>query len=153
VSGSETSDGKVRVYRMRTSQRVVCLVLVAVGIFFTFAFWRGVLIGEREANFFELFGPVVYLLITAIFTIRAYKNAVLLTADSIELRGLSGRRALPIGKIRGLRRYLSKGDGESPDIWHIVLVRDDDRYNKLDIEELYNFDDVFYGWFKTLPDR
>jgi hypothetical protein len=37
-------------------------------------------------------------------------------------------------------------------VWHLVLEPNDDRCVKLNIEELYRFDDFFYKWFNELPD-
>jgi hypothetical protein len=46
----------------------------------------------------------------------------------------------------------SRGDTNSPDVWHLVLESDDDRYPRIDLEELYRFDEPFYRWFNALPD-
>jgi hypothetical protein len=94
----------------------------------------------------------VFLVFAALITFRGFRNSVLLSDQVIELRGLSGTRALPLDKIRGRRRYLSRGDEDSPDVWHLVFEPNDDRFAKLDIEKLYRFDDRFYSWFTSLPD-
>ena len=141
-----------RVYRMRSSQRIVTIVLLIFGLFFSIAIWGGVLSGTREPRFFEMMFPLVFSLAATLFAIRAFRNSVCLSDEAIELRGLSGRRALPLDKIKGRRRYLSKGDDESPDVWHLVFEPNDDRFPKLDIEELYRFDGRFYAWYNSLPD-
>lgn len=141
-----------RVYRMRSSQRVIAIILLVAGLFFLVGFWGSVLSGARDAKFFELMVPMLFLLLAVFFTVRAFRNSVRLSDQVIELRSLRGTRTLPLDKIKGRRRYLSRGDGESPDVWHLVLESNDDRYPKLDIEELYRFDDRFYIWLSSLPD-
>lgn len=133
------------VYRMKSSQRVVAIVLVVAGLLLLVAFWGGVLSGLRDAKFVELMFPVLFLLLAAFFTVRAFRNSVRPSDQVIELRGLSGTNTLPLDKIKGRRRYLSKGNDESPDVWHIVIESNDDRFPKLDIEELYRFEDAFYA--------
>lgn len=141
-----------RVYRMRSSQRVITIILLVAGIVFTSAIWAGTLTGQRDPKFFELFFPVVYSLFAAVMMVRAFRNAVLLSSTSIELRTLRGSRQLSFDQIKGRRRYLDRGGDESPNIWHLVIESNDDRFPKLDIEELYRFDETFYAWSKALPD-
>jgi hypothetical protein len=137
---------------MKSGQRLVGIVMLAAGLFFGIAIWGGVLTGARDTNFLELMFPILFSLMAGMFTFRAFRNSVRLTEKSIELCGLSGNTALPFDKIRGRRRYLDKGDENSPSVWHRVLEPNDDRFKKIDIEELYRFDDLFYQWFHTLPD-
>jgi hypothetical protein len=151
VKGDSMSAAR-RVYRMRSSQRIVTMVILIVGLFFAVGIWGGVLSGIREPRLFEMMAPVVFSLVAALFAIRAFRNSVCFSEQAIELRGLLGTRILPLDKIKGRRRYLSEGDEGSPDVWHLVLEPNDDRFPKLDIEELYKFDDSFYRWFTSLPD-
>ena len=132
-----------RVYRMRTSQRIVGIVLTAAGLFFFIAIWGGVLFYRREPKFLEMMLPVIFLTLAVFTTIPAFCNSVLLSDQRIELRSFSGTNTLPLDKIRGRRRYLGKGHGKSPSIWHLVIESNDDRFPKIDIEELYKFDDEF----------
>jgi hypothetical protein len=141
-----------RVYRMRSSQRVVAIVLLVVGLLFSVAIWVPVLSGRRDPKFLKMMFPILFLTAAALFTIRAFRSLIRLSDEAIELHGFSGARILPLDKIRGRRRYLSRGDEDSPDVWHLVLESNDDRFPKLDIEELYRFDDKFYAWFTSLPD-
>lgn len=141
-----------RVYRMRSSERIVTIVLLVLGLFFSVAIWRGVLSGIREPRFFEMMAPVAFSLAAALFALRAFRNSVCLSERAIELRALSGTRTLPLDKIKGRRRYRDKGDDVSPGVWHLVLEPKDNSFPKLDIEELYQFDSRFYAWFDSLPD-
>lgn len=141
-----------RVYRMRSSQRVIAILLLIVGLILLLSTWGAVLSGRQDAKFLEMMFPIVFLIGAAFFTIRDFHNSVRLSVQAIELRGLSGTRSLPLDKIKGRRRYLCKGDENSPDVWHLVLEPNDDRYSKLDIEELYRFDNEFYERFNSLTD-
>lgn len=140
-----------RVYTMRSSQRIVAIVLAAVALVVVVAVWYAVLSDRQKPDFFAMIFPVVFLLFTVGYTIRTFHNSFLLSAQQIELRGLRGTRTLPLNKIRGRRRYIdSRGEG-SP-VPHLVIESNDDLFPKLDIEELYRFDDEFYAWFNALPD-
>jgi hypothetical protein len=144
--------GTTRIYRMKSSQRIVSIVLVLVGLLFTVGIWGSVLTGTRGPKLLEMMFAILFSLAAAIFTLRSFRNAVRFTEDTIELQSLSGTRVLPLNKIKGRRRYLSRGDMNSPDVRHLVLEPNDDRYPKLDLEELYRFDEIFYIWFNALPD-
>jgi hypothetical protein len=144
--------GTNRIYRMKTSQRVVSIVLLVVGLLSTVGIWWSELTGAREPKFLEMMFPIVISLLTAVFTLRSFQNTVRLSEDALEFRGLSGTRVLPLNKIKGRRRYLCRGDEDSPSVWHLVFEPNDDRYTKIDLEELYLFDETFYTWFNALPD-
>jgi hypothetical protein len=139
-------------YRMKSSERFVAVVLLSVGLLFTTGIWGAVLTGARDPKFLEMMFPIGFSLVAAIFTWRAFRNSVRFSDHAVELRSLSGVYVLPLDKIKGRRRYLNRGDENSPDVWHLVLEANDDRYPKLDIEELYRFDELFYTWFNALPD-
>jgi hypothetical protein len=139
-------------YRMKSSQRAICITLCVAGLFILLVFWGGVLTGRREPKILEMMFPVVYLVFAGTMTIRSYRNQVALSESAVELRSLQCDNILPLDKIKGRRRYFSPGDDVAPGIWHLVLESNDDRYPKLDIEELYRFDDAFYQWFNQLTD-
>jgi len=137
---------------MNTSQRVFTLIFSGFAAVALVAVWYEVLSGNSEPNFIAMFVPVVLVIAGVVFTIRAFRNSVRLSDKSIELKSIAGNRALPLDKIKGRRRYLDKGDEESPSVWHLVLESNDDRFPGLDIQETYRFDDIFYHWFNSLPD-
>jgi hypothetical protein len=145
--------GAIRTYRMRSSHRAFCIVLLAVGAFFLAAFWGGAISGTREATFLELLFPIGFLLLGGYLTARAFKNVITLSQTGIELRTLFDRSALPFDKIGGRRRYLDRGGEDTPSIWHLKLEPNDDRFPSVDFEETYyQLDDSFYAWFRALPD-
>lgn len=141
-----------RIYRMKSSQRIGSVILLLFGLVFTSGVWGSILFGSREPKLLDMMFPIAYSLVAAIFTWRSFKNRVRLSKETVELHSLSGTRVLPISSIKCRRRYLSRGDTNSPDVWHLVLESEDDRYPKIDLEELYRFDEQFYRWFNALPD-
>jgi hypothetical protein len=137
---------------MKSSQRVVAIVLFLGGLFFMFVIWGAVFSGARGANFVEMMFPIAFSLFAGFFVIRSLRNRVRVSDRAVELHGLSGSRILPIERIKGRRRYFDPGDENSAGVWHVVFESNDDRHPKIDIEEVYNFDVAFYTWFKSLPD-
>jgi hypothetical protein len=149
---TDDMNGTNRTYRMKSSQRFVAVVLLLFGLLLTAGIWGAVLTGARDPKLLEMMFPIGFSLVAAVFTWRAFRNTVRFSDHTVELRSLSGMSVLPLDKIKGRRRYVSRGDENSPDVWHLVLEPNDDRYPKLDIEELYRFDELFYTWFNALPD-
>ena len=141
-----------RVYKMRSSQRFVGIIFLITGLLLGAALLGAALSGLRDATFLEIMFPVVFVLGGGLFTARAFHNSVRLSEQVIELRSLRGSRILPFDKIKGRRRYLSRGGDDGPDVSHIVIESKDDRFPMLDIEEVYGFDGRFYAWFTSLPD-
>lgn len=141
-----------RVYRMNTFQRVFSLIFSGFSAFVLVATWSEMLTGKREVTFVEVMLPVVFVLAGALFTVRAFRNWISLTSNSIELKSLTANAILPFEMIKGRRRYLDKGDADSPSVWHLVLESKNDRFPKIDIQESYRFDEYFYNWFNALPD-
>ncbi len=150
---SEAPQGAERIYRIGWFQRFFCIVFTAFGVVLLIAFWGGAITGTREASWIELMVPILFIVAGGLFSARAFKNYIALSQSEIRMQRVLVLRALPIDKIRGRRRYLVKGDGESPNVWHLKVVSDDDRFPTLDFEEsYYTFDDYFWAWFKALPD-
>ena len=149
----ERAEATTRTYRKGWSLRIFGLVFLAMSLLFLVAFWGGAISGEREASLLEMFIPILFLLVGGLITASAFKDRIILTQSSIEMQTLSSRKTLPLDKIRGRRRYLDKGSGDSPDVWHLIIESDDDRFPTLDFEEnYYTFDDSFRAWLNALPD-
>ena len=140
------------VYRMNPRQLIVSSAILVGGLVFSVAIWVQVLAGTREPSFYEMTVSVAITLLACVFTVRAFRSSICLSETAIEKRGLTGTITLPLDKIEGRRRYLDQGDDDSPNVWHLVLEPNDDRFPRLDIEEVYRFDDSFYRWFNGLPD-
>ena len=104
VNEQEESNQRTRVYRMKSGQRFVGIVLLTVGLFFGVAIWGGVITGVREPNFLEMMFPIVLSLIAGVFTVRTFRNSVHLSETAIELRSISGHKQLPFDKIKGRRK-------------------------------------------------
>ena len=137
---------------MNLGQRIVGIAVLLGGLFFLVAIWGHAFAGTRETSFYEMMFPVVMSLFAGIFTLRAYRNSIYLSGTAIEIRGLTGTIALPLDKIEGRRRYRDDGGPDALSAWHLVLEPNDDRFPRLDIEEVYRFDNAFYGWFNGLLD-
>ncbi len=101
--------GTNRIYRMKTSQRVVSIVLLVVGLLLTVGIWWSVLTGEREPKFLEMMFPIVFSLLGAIFTLSSFQNMVRLSEDVLEFRGSFGTRVLPLDKIKGSKALPQQG--------------------------------------------
>jgi hypothetical protein len=140
------------VYRPRSMHRAVAIILLASGLTMWIGIWVNVLIHGQETTALLMLFPVVYSLLASYFVLRAFTSRVCLTVQSIKAHTPAWTKELPLDKIRGRRRYLSPGNKNSPDIWHLKFEPNDDRFPLIDIEETYNFDDKFYAWFNALPD-
>ncbi|KAA6456622.1 hypothetical protein DYQ86_24460 [Acidobacteria bacterium AB60] len=141
-----------RVYRKRSAQRTVGLIFVAAGLLLWVAIWGQVIRGTREGRVLDLLFPVVFTALCLLFTYRAHQADVRTTDGSIVMHTILRRHILPFHAIQGRRTYVDRGDGDYPDVWHFVLESSDERYPSLDIEDVYDFDPTFRGWFYSLPD-
>lgn len=150
---AQSTTGTIRAYRMKSSHRAVCIVLLAAGIFFFAVFLVRAIWDTEEVSLPVLLFPILFVLFGVFLTVRSFGNVLTLTQTSIELQTPFGRRALPFDKISGTRRYLAGGGGEGPEVWHIKLESNDDRFQSLDFEEsYYTLDEYFDAWFRELPD-
>jgi hypothetical protein len=152
MASAESPTGIFRVYRTNAFQRVFSLIFTGFAAFALVAIWYGILSGAREPIFWDMAVPVILVIAGVLFTFRAFRNSVYLSDNAIRFKSLVDDSVLPFDKIKGRRRYLDKGDADSPSIWHLVIEPNDDRYPKIDLQETYKFDDHFYRWFNALPD-
>jgi hypothetical protein len=149
----EYVSGAMRIYRIGWGQRVFSVVFTAFGAVFLVAIWSGVIFGTREASWIEIVVSIALPLGGGLFIARAFKDYIALAQSEILQQGLLKLQTLPFEKIRGRRRYLVKGSGRSPDVWHLKVEPNDDQFPTLDFEEsYYTFDEYFRTWFSALPD-
>ena len=142
-----------RVYRQRSWLRVFSFVFSGCALVFLIANWTEVIAGRKVSAFADFFDPLVFLAFGVFFIYVSFASYVALSPSAIESRSPFGHRKLPLGKIRGRRRYLDDGGAEMPRDWHLKVEPDDDRYPSLDFQEsYYKFDAAFYDWFRSLPD-
>ena len=151
ISAARAGTG-VRVYRVSRWQWTAGIVLMAAGLFFVVAFWGQALTGSGNVSWVGLMTPVVLCAGAGVMLATYARAEVRLTEDAIEVRSASGTKVLPFDKILGRRRYVVRGDGVAPDMWHLVIEPSDDRFPKLDLEDIYGFDRFFREWFEGLPD-
>jgi len=127
-------------------------MLLLSGLFLQCTVWRAVLDGRPDGSISKAIMAAGALLLGFFFALRAWCSRVRLSEIAIEVDGLTGKSMLPLDKIEGRRRYLDGGSADAPGDWHLVLEPIDDRFPRLDIEEIYRFDAFFYQWFNGLPD-
>lgn len=148
MNDPKPSVGVTRVYRAKSVKIfVVSCVLIAAGWFLL------LFVSKRTTRVIEdpSLLALVLIVIAAVFGVRTSKNTVRLSESAIAVGAFPGNKLLPFDKIRGRRRYLMSV-GDSGGVWHLVLEPISDRYPRLDIEDIYRFDDHFYRWFNNLPD-
>ncbi len=149
----EYVGGATRIYRIGWFQRVFCIVFTAFGAFFLIVVWSGVTSGMRDASWIDIVVSIALPIGGGLFIARAFMDYVALSQSEIRRQSLFELQTLPFDKIRGRRRYLVKGDGKSPSVWHLKVEPNDDRFPVLDFEEsYYTFDEYFRAWFSALPD-
>lgn len=85
-------------------------------------------------------------------TVHTLTSSVRFTADTVIYKNVFGPMALPIEHIRGRREYVADF-GRSGSVPYLNLVSDDEKFPSLNFSRRYNFDDAFYKWFYSLPDR
>ena len=148
MNDPKPSAGVTRVYRAKSVKPfVVGLVLIAAGWFLLLFVWKRTIRVIEDPSLFALI-PIV---IAVVLGVRTSKNTVCLSESAIAVEGFPGNKLLPFDKIRGRRRYF-ESNGDSGGVRHLVLEPISERYPRLDIEEIYQFDDHFYRWFNNLPD-
>ena len=151
MNASEPSTSAPRDYWLLPRGMGIIYCAVAVSMFL--GDWWPILFGAKKAGISDFIFPFLYLLITGVFLVPAFRNFVRLSEDSIEIHRLWGTQVLPFNKIKGRRRYTEKADPYSTPAQHLVLEPNDDRFPRIDIKikDSYRFDESFYRWFDSLP--
>ena len=85
-----------------------------------------------------------------ILTAGAFTARFKISADSIEIGNVFGKKKLALDAIRGRRQY-AKGKGRLTAI-HFKLEPKDNERGALTFQNNFNFDDQFWLWFDQLPD-
>jgi len=83
-------------------------------------------------------------------TVRAFTVRFIVSADSIQIGDVFGKKKLALDAIRGRRQYAT-GSGRLTAI-HFKLEPKDSGSVGLTFENDFNFDDQFWLWFNQLPD-
>jgi hypothetical protein len=93
-------------------------------------------------------------LFTTVLAVNAFKTAVILSADRIEIRRLWGSKTLSFGQIRGLSKssYRIPSEVDTPAILLFKIEPIDDRLPAVEIDDVFGFDETFYQWLRGLPD-
>ena len=138
-----------RTYRMKFTVLIRGAFFALAGVILRPLFEEKARSGDGFQLFFYIVIPVALIVFGLLTILRALQNRVCLTDTAIEVQGLFESESLPLEKISGRRRYTTLG--KLPER-HMVLVSNENRFEKLDIEEVYRFDQFFYDWFNAFPD-
>lgn len=140
-----------RVYRMSWWFRAFALFFLIFGGFFLAAVLRDVIEGEKAHGIWDMVVAVVFPLVGAGMSAKAFTSKVTFSQDSVERASFWDRRSVPLTSIRGRREYVVQGD-EGGDTRYLRLELNDGS-RPLDFgKQLYRFDDAFWNWFYALPD-
>ena len=110
------------------------------------------LFGHSGLGVVAMAGFALVLLGLAALAVNAFKTAVILTDDMIQVRGITGTKTLRFDQIRGVRKTLRPGIEDAPDYWRFTIVPIDDRLPKIPIDDVFGFDDAFHQWVRALPE-
>lgn len=86
----------------------------------------------------------------AVMTASAFTAKFEISADSVEIGSVFGKKKLALDAIRGRRQYAT-GSGRLTTI-HFKLEPKDNGSVGLTFQNDFNFDDQFWLWFDQLPD-
>ena len=109
-------------------------------------YWHGVLLPTP----YWIFSSSGVLLGGIAMTVRAFTVRFIVSADSIQIGDVFGKKKLALDAIRGRRQYAT-GSGRLTAI-HFKLEPKDSGSVGLTFENDFNFDDQFWLWFNQLPD-
>jgi hypothetical protein len=97
-----------------------------------------------------IFSSSAILLGGIVLTASAFTARFKISADSIEIGNVFGKKKLALDAIRGRRQYAT-GKGRLTAI-HFKLEPKDNGRGALTFQNNFNFDDQFWLWFDQLPD-
>jgi hypothetical protein len=109
-------------------------------------YWHGVLVPAP----YWIFSSSGVLLWGIVMTVRAFTVRFIVSADSIEIGDMFGKKKLALDAIRGRRQYAT-GSGRLTAV-HFKLEPKDNGSVGLTFQNDFNFDDQFWLWFDQLPD-
>jgi hypothetical protein len=84
-------------------------------------------------------------------TLGRFYNRITLYESAIEYRTVWSTDWLRFDEIRG-RREFDSYRGRRGTVHYLRIVPSDKDRLVFDFEDIYNFDDAFYSWFRSLPD-
>lgn len=141
------------VYRLKWWVRLAASGFLAVSAIFGTAAWLRSANEARNPRFLPMLVSLICFAGGILWTFDAFGSRVTFSPERIEVRGLHGRKSLPLDAVRGRRAYSVSGGGD-PVIRtrYFKLEPEDDRLPVLDFQRDYNFDSAFFEWFNKLPD-
>ena len=140
------------IYKLALWRRLLVVFALLFGCSMYALAWLIGLFGHSGLGIVAMAGFALVLLGLAALAVNAFKAAVILTDDMIQVRGILGTKTLRFDQIRGVRKTLHPGMEEAPDYWRFTIVPIDDRLPKIPIDDIFGFDDAFHQWIRGLPD-
>jgi hypothetical protein len=106
--------------------------------------------GDLQSSPRLIFCSSAILLGGFVLTLTAFTARFKISADSVEIGNVFGKKKLALNAIRGRRQYAT-GRGRLTAI-HFKLEPKDNGRGSLTFQNNFNFDDQFWLWFDQLPD-
>lgn len=138
------------IYRMRWWIRASALFLLAFGtVIFTETTLK-TLSASEDPNLTKLALMLIFPVVGAGMTAKSFSSTVKFTESVVERRSVFGFQSVSLTAVRGRREYVVRGPkGDSTR--YLRLVATDGSCVDFG-KSLYAFDDVFWDWFRELPD-
>jgi hypothetical protein len=140
------------VYSMTGWIRFVGPLIVVIGAFMLNASLSGPIYMRGGVQFTPqwIFSSSAVLLGGIVLTASAFTARFKISADSVEIGNVFGKKKLALDAIRGRRQYAT-GSGRLTAI-HFKLEPKENGPAALTFQNHFNFDDRFWDWFDQLPD-
>jgi len=136
-----------RVYKLNWRGWIFPVTCLAIGTFETVGFLTGKL---EPGPRFGMFGSVSLMIGGVVFAASAFTSKVILSDNTIEVRGIFYRNRMLFSEIRGRRETVKKSLTGISSSWK--LEPREDTAHAIDINNFFTYDDVFYTWFNQIPD-
>jgi hypothetical protein len=142
----------VRVYRMSWWFRGLALFFLMFGGVFLFVCLRDSMDGEREHGIWELIVAVVFPIVGAGLSAKAFTSRIRFSEGVIERKSFWDCRRVLVTSIAGRRQYVAGGGEEGGSTRYLRLEMNDGSPPLDTGRSMYCFDDAFWTWFNQLPD-
>jgi hypothetical protein len=126
-----------RIYRIKRSSRRNAIIFLVLCALWAAIRWNPV-------------SSAVLFVFAAYVSSDAFRTAITLTDNAIELRTIFTRKRLRFNEIKGRREYTAIGKYGAIRGWKIVP--NNDGLPTLKFDRNLELDDAFHAWFDQLPD-
>lgn len=141
-----------RVYRMSLWFRGFALVFLIIGSFLSIAFLWEIQTGETDPDTIKTIIEIVFPIAGLAMTAHSFVSRVAFENNLLRRVTLVRQRTVSLHSIRGRREYVVTG-GSEPGSTRYVRLELNNGEPPVDLgKKLYNFDEAFWAWFRSLPD-